>query len=144
MLPSLSLSSSAIPLSQEFIDLKSFKDTVEDWAIFEKVSTHLDKLVTELFVAKCAPEDSCPFFIRCALNEKGLFAVAELHAEHTCVRAGRVARSVENTQRSLLCKVPEVIAIDDKMTPKQIVDNLRLLPGQIGRASCRERVLVAV
>jgi hypothetical protein len=62
----------------------------------------------------------------CTLSEEGFFAVTKLHAQHTCVGAARVARSVENTQRWLLLKIPEVIAIDGKMTPKQIVDNLRL------------------
>jgi hypothetical protein len=66
------------------------------------------------------------FFILCAQNKEGFFAVTKLHVEHTCVGAARVARSVENTQRWLLRKVPGVIAIDSTMTPKQIVDNLRL------------------
>jgi hypothetical protein len=97
-----------------------------DWAIEEKFSTGFDKLVADLCVVKCAAEDSCPFFIRCALNEKGFFAVTKLHAEHPRVGAARVTRSVENTQWWLLRKVPEVIAIDGKIMPKQIVDNLRL------------------
>jgi hypothetical protein len=100
------MSSSVILLSQEFVDLELFKNAVEDWAIEEKFSTRLDKLVTDLCVVKCAAEDSCPFFIRCAQNEEGFFAVTKLHAEHTCVGAARVARSVENTQRWLLRKVP--------------------------------------
>jgi len=62
----------------------------------------------------------------CAQNKEGFFAVIKLHAEHSCVGAARVARNVENTQRWLLRRVPEVIAIDGKIAPKQIMDNLRL------------------
>jgi hypothetical protein len=86
-------------------------------------STRLDKQATNPRAAKCAAEDSYPFFIRCAQNMESFFAVTKLH---TCVGAACVARSVENTQRWLLCKVPGVIAIDSTMTPKQIVDNLQL------------------
>jgi hypothetical protein len=106
--------------------LELFKDAVEDWAIEEKFSTRLYKVATDFCVVKGAAEDSCPFSIRFLQNKEGFFAVIKLHAEHTCVGVARVARSVENTQRWLLRKVPEVIAIDGKMTPKQVVDNLRL------------------
>jgi hypothetical protein len=82
--------------------------------------------VTGFCVVKCAAEDSCPFLIRCTLNEEGSFTVTKHHAQHTCLGAARVAKRAENTQRWLLLKIPEVIAIDGKTTPKQIVDNLRM------------------
>jgi hypothetical protein len=73
----------SVILFREFVDLKLFKNAVEDWAIEEKFSTRFDQLVADLCVVKCAAEDSCPFFIHYAPNEKGFFTVIKLHTEHT-------------------------------------------------------------
>jgi len=87
--------------------LELFKNAEEDWAIEEKFSTRLDKLVTDLCVVKCAAEGSCPFFIRCALNERFLRCHQASRRAHLCVC---VARSVGNTAAAV-AKVPEMIAI---------------------------------
>jgi hypothetical protein len=52
--------------------------------------------------------------------------VSSLSPNLTPSRPVWITRNVENTQRWLLRKVPEVIAIDGKIALKQIVDNLRL------------------
>ena len=116
----------ALVLEQEFMSFEDFKHEMGEWAIDGGFTFFFQKSDTTRTIIKCRLQE-CPVYVRAAWNEqRRCVRVARVDAEHTCLGAALLVRSVASRQPRLWKIVPQLLLVQTSTKRAEIQNAIRL------------------